>query len=108
MRNLVQVLCKLIPVGVVAAGLATVLTAAGEPPLPKPTTDAASAVTGSFTGEYANGVPVYRLPSVSVTASRKEELAKIAEEDRLAALQRKQLRQGTQVARADSSKPSPK
>ena len=37
------------------------------------------------TGEYENGVPVYRLPTVSVAVSRSAELAKIAREERIAA-----------------------
>jgi hypothetical protein len=36
---------------------------------------------GVFTGEYANGVPVYRLPAVTVVASRKAELAPRGAED---------------------------
>ncbi len=40
------------------------------------------------TGEYVNGVPVYRLPTVSVTASRKAELAKMAREEAVAVARR--------------------
>jgi len=39
---------------------------------------------GVATGEYVNGLPVYRLPSVSVTVSRKAELAKMAQEEAVA------------------------
>jgi hypothetical protein len=39
-------------------------------------------MVGVATGELADGVPVYRLPSVTVTARRSVELAKMAEEDR--------------------------
>lgn len=46
----------------------------------------ATSMTGSFTGEYVNGSPVYRLPSITVTVSRKAELARLAREDRLAAV----------------------
>jgi len=42
-------------------------------------------MVGSFTGEYVDGVPVYRLPSVNVAVSRTAELARIQQEDRLAA-----------------------
>ena len=42
-------------------------------------------MAGSFTGEYVEGVPVYRLPSVNVAVSRTAELARIQREDRLAA-----------------------
>lgn len=44
----------------------------------------AALITGTFTGEYVNGSPVYRLPPITVTANRKAELAKLAREDRLA------------------------
>ena len=43
-------------------------------------------MVGSFTGEYVEGVPVYRLPSVNVAVSRTTELARIEREDRLAAV----------------------
>ena len=36
------------------------------------------------TGEYQNGAPVYRMPSIAVTVSRSEALARIAREDSLA------------------------
>lgn len=40
---------------------------------------------GLFTGTYENGVPVYRgFPPITVIASRKVELAKIAREQKLA------------------------
>jgi len=41
-------------------------------------------VIGVATGEYQNGVPVYRMPSIAVTESRSEALARIAREDSLA------------------------
>jgi hypothetical protein len=41
-------------------------------------------VIGVPTGEYQNGVPVYRLPSIAVTVSRSEALARMAREDSLA------------------------
>ena len=52
-------------------------------PMAKPETLAPMA--GTFTGEYENGVPVYRLPTVSVAVSRSAELAKMAREEQLAA-----------------------
>jgi len=42
---------------------------------------------GTFTGEYANGLPVYRLPAVTVTETRAAALARFAREDALAAAQ---------------------
>lgn len=74
-----------------AALLATLIAtatpvSAGESATSQPTATPSAQVHwgGVFTGEYVNGAPVYRLPSVTVTASRKVELAKIAQEDELA------------------------
>ena len=36
------------------------------------------------TGEFVSGVPVYRLPTVNVTVSRKAALAEMAREDAVA------------------------
>ena len=41
-------------------------------------------MVGVATGRYENGLPVYRLPAVTVTANHSTELAKIAQEERLA------------------------
>lgn len=41
-------------------------------------------VIGVATGEYQNGAPVYRMPSIAVTVSRSEVLARMAREDALA------------------------
>jgi hypothetical protein len=41
-------------------------------------------MAGVFTGRYANGMPIYRLPPVTVVAGRKAELAKIEREEALA------------------------
>jgi hypothetical protein len=38
-------------------------------------------MVGVATGEYVDGKAVYRLPTVSVTVSRRAELAKMAEEE---------------------------
>jgi hypothetical protein len=46
--------------------------------------DAASGtapVVGVPTGEFVNGVAVHRLPSITVTASRSEELVRMANEE---------------------------
>jgi hypothetical protein len=40
----------------------------------------ATQVVGVPTGEFVNGVAVHRLPTIHVTASRSEELAKMARE----------------------------
>jgi hypothetical protein len=39
-------------------------------------------VTAVFTGRYADGVPIYRLPSVTVVGHRKTEIARIGREAR--------------------------
>jgi len=39
---------------------------------------------GVATGEYQNGAPVYRMPSIAVTVRRSEVLARMAREDALA------------------------
>lgn len=41
-------------------------------------------MTAIATGEYVDGNPVYRLPTVNVTVSRKAELAKMAQEETVA------------------------
>jgi hypothetical protein len=38
-----------------------------------------SRLIGVFTGRFANGVPIYQLPSITVVANRNAELAKIKE-----------------------------
>ena len=38
---------------------------------------------GVFTGEFVNGIPIYRLPSISVSANRTAELAKMEREEQL-------------------------
>jgi len=43
--------------------------------------DAAKA--GVFTGEYTSGLPVYRLPPVSVTASRASALPRVERDERV-------------------------
>ena len=45
----------------------------------------AGSMVGQFTGEMVEGRPLYRLPSITVRASRKAELAKMAAEERQAA-----------------------
>jgi len=56
---------------------ATVWTPGGQGPSASPVSGAAAPapMVGTFTGEFDNGAPVYRLPSISVTASRSEALA---------------------------------
>jgi hypothetical protein len=51
---------------------------------PTVTSAAPTPLVGVPTGEYQDGVAVYRLPSIAVTVSRSEALARIAREDALA------------------------
>jgi hypothetical protein len=46
--------------------------------------EAPVAMVGTFTGEFDNEVPVYRFPTINVTASRSAELAKMAREEQFA------------------------
>jgi anti-sigma-K factor RskA len=65
---------------------AAALTPAKESPVVAPVAkvEAQVPIVGTFTGEFDNGVPVYRLPPITMTASRSAELAKIAREDQFA------------------------
>jgi len=53
-------------------------------PAPAARSEAVTPVVGVATGEFQNGVPVYRLPAVAVTETRSHALARIAREDALA------------------------
>jgi hypothetical protein len=68
--------------GPAAPGAAANDAPAGKAPGAMPT-------VGVYTGRYANGVPVYRLPPVTVVGSRRAELAKTAREQ-----QRSRVRYG--------------
>jgi len=78
------------PVRVANALLAAVVIAiatpaiGGEPVAPATgTVTAQERMVGQFTGKFVNGTPVYRLPSIRVSASRSAELARIEREQRL-------------------------
>lgn len=51
-------------------------------------TSTQESISGVATGETVKGVPVYRLPPITVTASRRVELAKIAREETIARAKR--------------------
>lgn len=75
-----------LPMGLLNAMLiAAMPAAAGNVLEPAPITrpSAQEPVIGFFTGKFVNGTPVYRLPSITVLASRKAELAGIEREERL-------------------------
>ena len=71
--------------GVVVA--TTMLSPAKAPSSPSnvPIAQVQAPMVGVPTGEMQNGVPVYRLPSVTVAVSRSAELAKMELEDQIAA-----------------------
>ena len=73
------------PLLVVALTATAVLGAAGEATDSRPMSKAAakSQPVGVFTGQYVDGVPVYRLPVVRVVTSRKAERAKLEREEQL-------------------------
>jgi hypothetical protein len=53
-------------------------------PTPVVQSQAVVPMVGVATGEFQNGVPVYRLPAVAVTETRSQALARIAREDAVA------------------------
>ena len=65
---------------------ATAWTPASQAPVAAPVgkVDTPAPLVGTFTGEFDNGAPVYRLPPIAVTASRNAELAKMAQEEQFA------------------------
>ena len=73
----VLLVAALVAAVIVIAGPA--LTGAANAPQASPPSQAP--MTAIATGEAVGGVPVYRLPSITVTANRKSELAKIAREE---------------------------
>jgi hypothetical protein len=68
---------------IVAAVIAMAVLVPGQSG-PSPSVTAPMPMTAVATGETQNGMAVYRLPAVAVTASRSVELAKMEEEDRQA------------------------
>ena len=84
-RNIAAALSIILVAGVLIGG--TTLRLGMETPASSKVarTAVATPMTGVATGEYENGVPVYRLPSVAVTVSRSAELARMAREEQLAA-----------------------
>lgn len=72
--------------GLLAAMLIAAMPAAAGnvlEPAPSSVPSTGEPVIGLFTGKFVNGTPVYRLPSITVLASRKVELAGIEREKRL-------------------------
>jgi len=54
------------------------------PAHPATATPAGAEIVGVFSGEFVDGAPVYRLPSMSVVASREVVLAKLERQEQLA------------------------
>jgi hypothetical protein len=76
-------LAFVIAASVTASGLSARVGA--EPPGEVGTAPAERVSVGAYTGEFAGGLAVYRLPPVTVVASRKAELARMAREERVLA-----------------------
>lgn len=72
--RLVRAAAATVSIALVAAALIGATWYSGHDAAP------ATAIVGVPTGEFVNGVAVHRLPSITVTASRSEELAKMARE----------------------------
>ena len=81
----------------IAAAVATVVIAAllmgavdrsparsAASPSPIVQSQAVVPMVGVATGEFQNGVPIYRLPAVAVTETRSQALARFAREDAIA------------------------
>jgi hypothetical protein len=83
-RNTVAVLCIVLAAAALIG--ATVWTPAKTAPATSSVakTETLTPMVGTFTGEFENGVPVYRLPDITVTVSRSAELARMAQEEQLA------------------------
>lgn len=73
--RLVRAAAATVSIALVAAALIGATWYSG-----KDSGSAAAPVVGVATGEFVNGVAVHRLPSITVTASRSEELARMAAE----------------------------
>ncbi|MFO1323965.1 MAG: hypothetical protein U1F15_07850 [Burkholderiales bacterium] len=82
-RKLVVVLAT-VAVASVLIGAVRYTPVAAPESRPAPVAAVGTPMVGVATGEFANGVPVYRLPSVAVVESRSEALARFAREDALA------------------------
>ena len=85
--NRIRTILASLLVMLVAAALigATVWTPARDMAGAKPKVKSAEApMVGKFTGEFEQGAPVYRLPSIAVVTTRSAELAKMAQEAQIA------------------------
>ena len=83
-RNRIAVVALLTSLAA-GAVIATATLSPAKVPASLPKAEVRAPMVGVPTGEMVNGVPVYRLPSVTGSVSRSEELARIAREEQLAA-----------------------
>lgn len=74
-------LSKALLAAVVIAASASV--AAGDVARSTPVCSAPEPVAGQFTGKFVNGAPIYRLASMTVSASREAEIPKAERQARL-------------------------
>jgi len=77
----VRVLNALLAAVVLAIAMPAIGGESGTPAMGNVT--AQEPMVGQFTGKFVNGIPVYRLPSIRVSACRTAELARIEREERL-------------------------
>ena len=78
---------------IVAATVATPVAAAGATAAPAVNgASHAKQDVGVFTGTFVNGMPLYRLPPISVVAHRNEELARIEREEQQERLRKMRAR----------------
>jgi len=86
--NLIRSILATLCIVLAAAALigATVWTTVQLAPVMAPVakSDFPVPMVGTLTGEFENGIPVYRLPAITVTASRSVELARMAREEQMA------------------------
>jgi hypothetical protein len=79
-QSTIRVSASLLVIVLIAIG--TPAVAAETVPQPKDKASIETQSVGVFTGAFVNGMPVYRLPPVSVVAHRKVEEARMAREER--------------------------
>ena len=86
--NLIRSILATLCIVLAAAALigATVWTTVQLAPVMSPAakTESPASMVGTLTGEFENGVAVYRLAAISVTANRSVELTQMAREEQFA------------------------
>jgi hypothetical protein len=86
--NLIRSILAALCIGLAAAALvgATVWTTVQLAPMMSPvaTAEPLAPIVAAFTGEFENSVPVYRLPTITVTANRSVEFTRMEGEEPMA------------------------